>query len=88
MSFYMRVLLNDFRKYIDKQFTCFEPESNGNLVEGLGFHKFYFENGEYPFILEGSSHQDVSKRCYINVEIVTSRDVDSLLFCKPDKGQQ
>ncbi|VDD93764.1 unnamed protein product [Enterobius vermicularis] len=23
--------------------TCFEPESVGNLIEGLDFHKFYFE---------------------------------------------
>ena len=24
--------------------TAFEPASNGNLVEGLEFHKFYFDN--------------------------------------------
>lgn len=23
--------------------TCFEPEANGHLVEGLPFHKFYFD---------------------------------------------
>jgi hypothetical protein len=27
--------------------TAFEPVSNGNLVEGLEFHKFYFDNREY-----------------------------------------
>lgn len=27
----------------DKTLTCFEPEANGNLVEGLEFHKFYFD---------------------------------------------
>lgn len=31
-------------KLVDPQMTCFEPESNGNLIEGLAFHKFYFDN--------------------------------------------
>lgn len=26
--------------------TCFEPESHGELIDGLEFHKFYFDNGE------------------------------------------
>ena len=25
--------------------TCFEPETGGHLVEGLPFHKFYFDLG-------------------------------------------
>jgi len=24
--------------------TCFEPETLGNLIEGMDFHKFYFDN--------------------------------------------
>ena len=27
----------------DESLTCFEPEANGHLVEGLEFHKFYFD---------------------------------------------
>ena len=27
--------------------TAFEPEALGNLVEGLEFHKFYFDNRKY-----------------------------------------
>lgn len=27
--------------------TAFEPEALGNLVEGMDFHKFYFDNGNY-----------------------------------------
>jgi len=34
-----------YRKLADPQMTCFECEANGNLIEGLAFHKFYFENG-------------------------------------------
>lgn len=35
-----------FRKICDPHLTAFEPESMGNLVEGMDFHKFYFENGK------------------------------------------
>lgn len=32
-------------KICDTHLTSFEPEALGNLVEGLEFHKFYFDNG-------------------------------------------
>lgn len=32
-------------KLCDFSMTCFEPETKGNLVQGLEFHKFYMENG-------------------------------------------
>ena len=28
----------------DPALTCFEPETMGHIVEGLEFHKFYFDN--------------------------------------------
>uniref|UniRef100_A0A671R9A8 calcium/calmodulin-dependent protein kinase n=1 Tax=Sinocyclocheilus anshuiensis TaxID=1608454 RepID=A0A671R9A8_9TELE len=31
-------------KICDHGLTCFEPEALGNLVEGMDFHRFYFEN--------------------------------------------
>merc|ERR1712203_48679 len=34
----------NFRKMCDSDLTAFEPEALGNLVEGLQFHKFYFDN--------------------------------------------
>jgi len=37
---------SDFELYkslCDPKVTCFEPETVGNLVEGLDFHKFYFD---------------------------------------------
>jgi hypothetical protein len=36
-----------FRKICDPHLTAFEPEAMGNLVEGMDFHKFYFDNGSY-----------------------------------------
>lgn len=36
----------------DPGMTAFEPEALGNLVEGLDFHRFYFENRE-QFRLSG-----------------------------------
>lgn len=36
------------RKICDPGLTSFEPEALGNLVEGMDFHRFYFENCECP----------------------------------------
>mgnify|MGYP003571888570 CR=1 FL=1 len=33
-----------YTKFVDPQLTCFEPEAFGNLIEGMDFHKFYFDN--------------------------------------------
>ncbi|CAD5123598.1 DgyrCDS11928 [Dimorphilus gyrociliatus] len=35
---------SEYAKYVDPQLTCFEPEACGNLIEGMEFHKFYFDN--------------------------------------------
>ena len=40
----------DFEAYsalCDANLTSFEPESLGNLLDGMDFHKFYFDNGMY-----------------------------------------
>lgn len=34
------------RRICDPGLTSFEPEALGNLVEGMDFHKFYFEHCE------------------------------------------
>lgn len=33
-----------YRKICDPGLTSFEPEGLGNLVEGMDFHRFYFDN--------------------------------------------
>ncbi|ETE70752.1 Calcium/calmodulin-dependent protein kinase type II subunit delta [Ophiophagus hannah] len=35
-----------YTKICDPGLTSFEPEALGNLVEGMDFHRFYFENGD------------------------------------------
>lgn len=32
-----------YTKLCDSSLTCFEPEANGHLVQGMEFHKFYFD---------------------------------------------
>lgn len=32
-----------YTELCDESLTCFEPEARGHLVEGLGFHQYYFQ---------------------------------------------
>src|SRR4051794_18979511 len=34
-----------YEELCDPKLTAFEPEAHGQLVEGLTFHRFYFERG-------------------------------------------
>lgn len=34
-----------YQKLCAPSLTCFEPESLGHLIEGMEFHRFYFELG-------------------------------------------
>ncbi|KAH8398905.1 hypothetical protein KR222_005980 [Zaprionus bogoriensis] len=61
-----------YTKICDPHLTAFEPEALGNLVEGIDFHKFYFENGEvnqflYLYVklneLFSFSYQVLGKNC-------------------------
>jgi calcium/calmodulin-dependent protein kinase (CaM kinase) II len=36
---------NTYQELCHPGLTCFEPEARGQLVEGLAFHKFYFDLG-------------------------------------------
>ncbi|NXY49703.1 KCC2A kinase, partial [Ceuthmochares aereus] len=46
-----------YTKMCDPGMTAFEPEALGNLVEGLDFHRFYFENRkQLPCLPRDSSH--------------------------------
>lgn len=34
---------NAYAQLVDPSITCFEPEALGHLVEGMPFHKYYFD---------------------------------------------
>uniref|UniRef100_A0A0G4FHS5 Calcium/calmodulin-dependent protein kinase II association-domain domain-containing protein n=1 Tax=Chromera velia CCMP2878 TaxID=1169474 RepID=A0A0G4FHS5_9ALVE len=34
---------NEYTELCSPELTCFEPECDGHLVDGLDFHKYYFE---------------------------------------------
>ncbi|MEE6488436.1 hypothetical protein FKM82_015230 [Ascaphus truei] len=46
-----------YTKICDPGLTSFEPEALGNLVEGMDFHKFYFDNCEYHSLFVCLSNQ-------------------------------
>jgi len=63
-----------YAKLCDEQITCFEPETEGHLVTGLPFHKFYFDlpGGSAPRLSTASSPNirvigDVGIVCYARV---------------------
>jgi ketosteroid isomerase-like protein len=37
-----------YEELCDPGLTCFEPEARGHLVQGLAFHRFYFDLGGGP----------------------------------------
>lgn len=47
----------------DEGLSCFEPEAQGQLVEGLDFHKFYFD-------MPGTGRAKLSTICSPKVRIV------------------
>jgi calcium/calmodulin-dependent protein kinase (CaM kinase) II len=37
-----------YQDLCDPSLTCFEPEAQGQLIQGLAFHEFYFKLGPAP----------------------------------------
>ncbi len=71
------ILQADWETYAalsDPKLTAFEPESLGHLVEGLDFHRFYFDRGAVagPYnVTLASPHVrilgDVAVVCYVRL---------------------
>lgn len=43
-----------YTKLCDPGISAFEPETLGNLVQGMEFHKYFFDNGMLIFILSNT----------------------------------
>lgn len=54
-----------YTKLCDAQLTSFEPEALGNLLDGMEFHKFYFDNGEIHEILEEEAEKESDDPSFI-----------------------
>lgn len=51
----------NYTRICDHDMSAFEPESLGNIVIGMPFHKFYFDNGEMALTCwESSESWEVS----------------------------
>ena len=50
--------------------TCFEPEACGQLVQGMAFHKFYFDLGSSSGPRTTTMASPVVKFCGENVAVV------------------
>ncbi|NWR97435.1 KCC2D kinase, partial [Motacilla alba] len=53
-----------YTKICDPGLTSFEPEALGNLVEGMDFHRFYFENGKYSIFISDIIFSEFCYRCF------------------------
>lgn len=49
-----------YKKLCDPMMTAFEPEAQGHLIEGLDFHKFYFDQKIMDFPVSIRSHSEIS----------------------------
>lgn len=63
-----------YRELCDPGLTCFEPEAQGHLVEGMPFHEFYFRlgatKGNYNTTLSSPHVRivgDVAIVCYVRL---------------------
>ncbi len=54
----------------DPNITCFEPEAHGHVVEGMAFHKFYFDLGGAPKSVNTTMVEPVVKMLSDDVAVI------------------
>jgi calcium/calmodulin-dependent protein kinase (CaM kinase) II len=59
-----------YEELCDPELTCFEPEARGHLVQGLAFHRFYFDLGASSAARNTSVASPVVKFCGDDVAVV------------------
>ena len=74
------VASNDFSTYAllcAEDMTCFEPEAKGTLVQGQGFHKWYFDQHS------NSTQPAKQNMCHPKVIFTPSVKFCTLCLCRP-----
>jgi ketosteroid isomerase-like protein len=67
------IVAGDWKMYeelCDPRLTCFEPEARGHIVEGLAFHKFYFDLGGAAKATNTTMIEPIVKFCGDDAAIV------------------
>ena len=59
-----------YEELCDPELTCFEPEARGHLVQGLAFHRFYFDLGAGSAARNTCIASPVVKFCGDDVAVV------------------
>jgi ketosteroid isomerase-like protein len=59
-----------YEELCDPELTCFEPEARGHLVQGLAFHRFYFDLGASSSARNTTIAAPVVRFCGDDVAIV------------------
>ena len=59
-----------YEELCDPELTCFEPEARGNLVQGLAFHRFYFDLGASPAARNITIASPVVRFCGDDIAVV------------------
>ena len=60
--------------------TAFEPEAIGNLVEGLDFHKFYFDNRKFK---KHNNYYDLKYYLFIIFTVKNNRHLTNTSILNP-----
>ena len=59
--------------------TAFEPEAIGNLVEGLDFHKFYFDNRKFQM----KNKNQIQSKTLIWISVKNNRHTTNTSILNP-----
>jgi calcium/calmodulin-dependent protein kinase (CaM kinase) II len=60
-----------YEELCDPSLTCYEPEAVGNLVEGMDFHRFYFEQSSSESVRKNTTMSFPHVRIMGDVAVVS-----------------
>src|SRR5262245_37643434 len=59
-----------YEELCDPELTCFEPEAHGHLVQGLAFHRYYFDLDASPAARNTTLASPVVRFCGDDIAVV------------------